>query len=89
MADTLTLLPGIIKEPQAVYQLKRSAVDQFKTVHHLTLDEEVWTAIGLSKATFYRLLRGAHDICACRAQGIAARLGRTVPDAFDQVARHG
>ncbi len=87
MPDTLTLSPGITSEPRAVYHLKRSAVDQYKTRKGVTSDEEVWTALGLSRATFYRLLRGAHDICDCRARSIARRMGYPLNAAFERANR--
>jgi len=88
MPDTLTLSPGITREPEEVYHLKRSAVDQYKIRKGITSDEAVWTALGLSRATFYRLLRGAHDICDCRARSIARRMGYPLAAAFERAERH-
>jgi hypothetical protein len=89
MHDTLTRTAGITDDPASVYQLKRSAVDTYKTRQGFTSDEETWNALGVSKPTYYRLLRGAQNICTCRAETLAGRMGLDLDEAFDRAGRHG
>ncbi|MEV1018625.1 hypothetical protein AB0I89_08250 [Micromonospora sp. NPDC049801] len=89
MRGPSTLSERASHDPSATYQLRRDAVEAAKDRNGWATDEAAWTALGLGRRTFYRMLGEATGICACRAQSIADRLGCPTDEAFVQVTRHG
>jgi hypothetical protein len=80
MPDTLLRLVGVAYDPNIRFKLTRAAVERAKERHGLRNDEAVWTALGVSRSTFYRLLAGtraaSHVEAAAFAQWIAWPLDR-------------
>ncbi|WP_147457256.1 hypothetical protein [Micromonospora pisi] len=86
MTDTLIAAPGVIADTTGRYRLTRAAVEHAKTKHGLANDAAVWTAMGLSRSTFYRMLAGTSSptgrlIC----QGFATWIGWPLADTCEPV----
>jgi hypothetical protein len=85
MPDTLLRTEGVAHDPDYRFKLTRAAVERAKERHGLRNDEAVWTAMGLSRSTFYRLLAGTHDIRLSEAAAFAEWVNWPLDTAFERV----
>lgn len=87
MPDTHIGSTGVLDDTDHRYKLTRSAVERAKARHGLRNDEAVWTAMRLSRRTFYRLLAGTYDIRLSEARAFADWIGWPLGTAFERMSR--